>query len=275
MWQTDSDWYNHQREFDVKARLASESVLGVERGTFGTAMGQFANILDRAIEQAPHYDLATKRNIPLAVHAFNLLWSAWDAALAGRYDAAASYRRSIAEVSDLLMAIYVEPDFAEQMKGDTRDIKRARRIFRNALEKHTAGTGANWMKKRLDAAKGVQPFSHVSFEAISAGFGIGTQDGSKIGALRPGGVPSGPTLRVMACELASNALELLAVVAVALSNPQAEELRKQAIEMSTQLSSQLKSISIDVPDGEMKALFLLRSIEHAPNVVGVPGVKSL
>lgn len=266
-----NEWYDRQKRFDAESRRTAESVLGPEANVFADSMAMITHCLDRVAIAGPPNDLPTKRKIALTVHAFNLLWSAWDATLAGRYDAAASHWRSIEETGDFLMALYADPSCAERMGDQDWDVHRARRVVTNAMEKDEKGKGREWLAKIRESSRGTQPFSHISLEAQGMTLGIVTQDGKKIGVLRPGGAPAYPTLRLAAVYLAFDAVMLLGVVAVAFSDVRGlEDLWEGRVRGLTQSWSavvrrELQAMS--VPTGEMDSIVLLRSDEAPPDPV--------
>ena len=266
-----NDWYQHQKNWDAKSRRASELLLGAEGEVFARAMAATALCLDAVASTVPQ-DLATKRKISLANHAFNLLWSAWDAVLTGRYDAAASQWRSIDEASDFLMALYADPSFAEQMGGPRMDLRAARRLVRKNLDKLEKGQGKAWLAQRLQTSKSVQPFSHVSLEATGVALAIGTQDGQKIGILRPGGVTSKWTLRLIASNLALAAVGQMMVVAVTFADVSGMEsiwedhVRGVSEKWAEAVSKELRAMNI--PQGEIEKIVLVRSDEEPPDPVG-------
>ena len=263
-----NNWYRNQQRFDKQARASSEHVLGPEREAFAEAMAVVATCLD-TVRASRAADLPTKRKIALTTHAFNLLWSAWDAALAGRYDAAANHWRSINETSDLLLALFVDPSFADRMRGRKEDVRSARRVIRDGSKKLGANDAKQWLTQRQRTIKSLNPFSHVSFEATGMALGIGIQDGKKIGVLRPGGVPAKPTLKLSAGHLAYDAVDLSAVTShafggiVGINERWRTRVRVFGEEAIAAVRRELDGL--DIPPGEIQKIILLRSDEEPPD----------
>ncbi len=209
-----SIWYRLQKRSDAQSRTASESLLGPEREVFAEAMALTEECLHSVGATAPIADLVTMRKISLANHGFNLLWSAWDQALAGRYDAAANHQRSINEIPDFLGALLANPGLADEM-GEI-DVHTARRAMKNALEMGRPGTGKEWLRLKQREHKANQPLSHISLDAVNRGLAVYTHEGKKIMALRPGGLVAELNLKLTAIPLAASAVELFAAVAMAL-----------------------------------------------------------
>ena len=268
-----NDWYEHQKHSDAQSRKAAESILGPEANVFADSMAMIAHCLDIVAISGPPNDLPTKRKIGFAIHAFNLLWSAWDATLAGRYDAAASHWRSIEETPDFLMALYADPSCAERMGNQGWGVGKARQIVKKGMDKEEQGKGREWLASKLESSRGIQPFSHISLEAQGMALGIGTQAGKKIGVLRPGGVLAYPTLRLAAGHLAFDAVILLGAVAVAFSDVRGLEdlwegrVRRLSQSWSDVISRELQSMN--VPSGAMDSIVLLRSDEAPPDPAAV------
>lgn len=206
-------WYARQQKMDEQARSKSEALLGPEKDVFANVMGLVARCLDEVASAGAFNDLPTGRKVILASHGLNLLWSAWDEALAGRYDSAATHSRSIGEVPDFLDALRAEPAFADRMGTGTKDVNAARRIVRDSLETTWSGEGKRWLKNLLETDKRLQPLSHISVEVTQRGIAVGVGDEGKVGVLRPGGgVVSEWLLRPIAIGLAIQATVLFQAV---------------------------------------------------------------
>lgn len=261
-------WYEHQKRYDTEARIASEAVLGRELHVFVTAMEVTARSLDLARESGPEADIALKRKIGLATNAFNLLWSAWDAALAGRYSAAANHWRSIDETCDLLRAIELEPAFADRMGGNKAYVRSARRIIRDGMARNIGG-GREWLQSRQSTAKILQPFSHVSVEATGMALGLAEHEGRKVGVLRPGGVPARKSLKLHASCLASDAVRLALAVTSSLTEVTTvqtvyeEEVPNLVSWANTTLAEELASEPRG-PSSETEVIILLASTDEPP-----------
>lgn len=260
------DWYQQQQSVDARARERSEALVNVEREVLGTAVALIARCLDAVASGAPLEDLASKRKVALANHGLNMLWSAWDQMLTGRYDAAATHWRSLTEIPDFLAALHADDSFADRMGEHTTDVKTSRRIVRDAFQSVLPGEGETWLKARLDQAKGVQPFAHVSVEATGAAIAVRLQDGKKIGVLRPGGgALSESMLRHMAVYFALSAIELLRAVALALQDIAGvddlweAEGRKFSEESWATLTKVMEGLGL--PEGSMTSIHLLKSSE--------------
>ena len=255
------DWYERQRRRDAEGRALSESLLGPELGVFQEAMAIMTRCLGivRASDWAG--SLATRRKIQYANHAFNLLWSAWDSMLAGRYDAAAQLERSIDESSDFLMALYADPSFADDIPSTTKDVYKARRAIRDFLDGGGKGAGTEWFRRREQQAKSHQPFGHVSYETTTS-LPVTVEDGAKVAYVRPGGFVAEPTLRIDACGFAAAASAMMPIFVLAFSDIAEIEAmwrelpvicRRQHVVIAEQLKG------LDYPAGEVDFLAFLPS----------------
>ena len=213
-----TEWYQHHQRFDRQARAASERVLGRSGQVFVNSMERIATVLNRTPDSMSFEELATMRKLALATHAFNLLCSAWESMLVGRYGAAMAQRRSINETCELLDALLLEPSFAERMQGNQQDIKAARRIMRKGLKAQKQDPAA-WLDRQQEEMKKIQAYSHVSFEALNAGFGVGFVDGERIRVIRPGGSPAHHSLKIVSAMLALDSVGLTTSSDVALGMP--------------------------------------------------------
>lgn len=260
-------WYEHQRQTDLEARDASWKMLGPERGAFVDAMALAARCLDEVSDTAPIRDLVTKRKIAIAHHAFNLLWSAWDAALAGRYVAATGSWRSVADAYEFLLALHANPQLADSIGRTKVDVHTARRTVRDALEKLNPGQGKAWFQKREKAAKEFQAYSHISLESTNSGLAIEVDGDEKVALLRPGGMVSRLTLRQIALSLAASAHEfLIGLVTVFRGIPSVAALWSEVgLDMS---QSHLERVGTEIaslhpPQGEIETLLLYQSVHNA------------
>ena len=268
-----NDWYRHQRAFDAMARDSSEVVLGAEADIYAEAMGLTAQFIDATANRDDFNSLTVKRMLGAATHSFNLLCSAWDSTLTGRYGAAASHQRSINETPDLLKGLYIEPAFAEQMTGTESDVKRARRIVRDAYTRAGSPEAKTFISERQRHIKTLHPFSHLTFEAMGVALGIGVIGGQKVGVLRAGGAPAHKSLFGLARILALDAVELTGVVAVVLgeenvtAGPVPELFRKAGRLIGDDLDQE------EILTGEMERFLLVRSDEKPPHPDRVPEVE--
>ena len=211
------DWYERQRRRDAEGRALSESLLGPELGVFQEAMAIMTRCLGIVRTSDWAGSLAARRKIQYANHAFNLLWSAWDSMLAGRYDSAAQLERSIDESSDFLMALYADPSFADHIPATTKDVYKARRAIRDFLDGGGKGVGTEWFRRREQQAKPHQPFGHVSYETTTS-LPVTFEDGAKVAYVRPGGFVAEPTLRIYACGFAAAASAMMPIFVLAFSD---------------------------------------------------------
>jgi len=208
---TGTEWYESQRKRDSDAIASSESALGPEASVFADAMSVIARCLDAVFASDSIDNLVVKRKISVAHYAFNLLWSAWNEALAGRYQTATDHFRSIDEAPDFLTALHVDPALANELGAAQRSVKveRARRAVKDALRRVNQSKAGEWEATRLKQAKRVEPLSHVSVEALGQYLPVVTKDGQTLAVVRPGGMASNTTGRVVAIQLALHALQLL------------------------------------------------------------------
>ena len=276
MWTTGNDWYEHQKQFDTLARASSEGLIEKEQRVFADGMSSIANCFDSAIELQPiPNDLVTKRKLGLISHGFNLLWSAWDAVLAGRCDAAVNHWRSIEEIPDFLLSLVAEPSCAERWAEPEWNVAAARRVVRKGLESEMSGTGKEWLKRRQRAAKSVQALSHVSIQAQGMGLGIGTSDGVKIGVLKPGGAPSLPMLVNASRYLAISAADLAMSVSFSLSRVPGlaamwdEPTARRILSWAAAVPTATPPGSLP---GEVESIIVLRTDAEPPDPVAVAGV---
>ena len=212
-----ADWYEGQRRRDAEGRALSESLLGPELGVFREAMTVMAQCLGRVTASNWPESLPTRRKIQYASHAFNLLWSAWDLMLAGRYDAAAQLERPINESADFLMALYANPNLADEIPATTKDVYKARRTIRDFLDRGGKGAGTEWLRRREREAKSHQPFGHVSHETTTR-LPVTVEEGTKVAYVRPGGFVAEPTLRIHACGLGAAAGAMMPVLVLSFSD---------------------------------------------------------
>jgi hypothetical protein len=262
-------WYDRQRELDSAARSASESLLGPERRKFANAVGAIARIFDAVSESGSIDDLQTKRRLSVAVHGFNLLWSAWDEALCGRYDAAADHWRSLDETPDFLKALVANPSLANEDFGSGKsriDIHTARKAVRDAMNREQPGAGDVWHSERTHGAQAIQTFAHISREAVSVSLGIDRRSGRKEAFIRPGGgVVAHESVRLTAISLAAHAVDLLLAVAVSLQavvdlqGTWDTQIKPLAREAGRELEEALQAFTVD--PRALEVIALLRSDE--------------
>lgn len=204
-----SEWYEHQRSKDRRSRELSESYLGPEAQIFVQAMNLTAQCLD-AVFTEPKDDLTFRRKISVAHYGFNLLYSAWDEALAGRYQTATNHFRSISEVPDFLAALDVDPKLADEMGERNRvKVERARRAVKAALKRGDPAKAIQWEHALTERSKGLQGFSHISLESLGQSLPVIVRDGATQAVLCAGGAVSPFTLRLVAIRIAVSTLDML------------------------------------------------------------------
>lgn len=270
MWTRGQDWYEHQTRFAAQSRDAAEKLVVVERAVFSEAMCWLTNCVDTVVSlDPPPDDLATKRILGLATHACNLLCSSWESTLAGRSDAAQAHIRSINEIPDFIMALYVEPECAEQMGDRDWNVDKSRRVVAKNLDKLKSGRGKQWKAMRKDTSNSDQAFSHVSVEAQGMALGVGVKDGEKIGVLRPGGVVALPILRPTALIVASSAAVVALTAMITLGDHLAfesehfDEVEKIGSRWISALGN--NQYTSDIPEGELQEIVYLLSGENPPD----------
>ncbi len=212
-----NEWYKRQRGRDDEARALSESLLGPEAEAFQEAMAVMARCLGIVSTSDWAGSLPMRRKIQYASYAFNLLWSAWDSMLAGRYNSAAQLERSIDDSSDFLMALYANPSLADEIPATTKDVYKARRTIRNFLDRGGKGAGTEWLRRREREATSHQPYGHVSHETTTR-LPVTVEEGTKVAYVRPGGFVAEPTLRIHACGLGAAAGAMMPVLVLSFSD---------------------------------------------------------
>ena len=246
----------------------------MEADIYAEAMGITAQFIDATPNRDDFNSLTAKRMLGAATHSFNLLCSAWDSMLTGRYGAAASHQRSINETPDLLVALYTDPGFADRMSGKSEDMNEVRRILRDAHSRAGNPEAKTFIDDRRKQLKPLHVFSHLTFEATGIGLGVGVLDGKKVGVLRAGGAPSERSLVGMARILALDAVELAATVAVVLADDDLEHGSVNSLVLRTKTAFDEQLNQDDLPDGEIDKLFLLRSDEAPADPDRVQQVES-
>ncbi len=207
-------WYGRQRDGDRHARERSDSIMGPEKDIFLDAMHLLVSHFDAALTSDKFDilvdDLAFKRKVSLVHYGFNLLWSAWDEALAGRYQAAADHWRSIDECPDFITALEINPRLADEMT-DAREIKirTVRKTIQRALNESEPGSGTDLLRQQQKLQKDLQPLSHVSVQSLGQYLPVNDVGPERRSIVRLGGVVSQLTLRLVAIHLASAASALL------------------------------------------------------------------
>ncbi len=256
------------------SRESSERVLGDAADLFAEAMRLTASYIDATAERDDFESLRVKRMLGWAAYSFNLLVSAWDSMLTGRYAAAAGHQRSINETPDILKALYMDPDFADRMRGTKEDIKKARQIVRDAYASDGKPEAKTFIESRRRELQPLHKFSHLTFQAVGIGLGIGIYEGEKIGVIRAGGAPANHSLRAMARVITLDAVELAGVVAVVLADSDLSEgpIKELIARASEAIGDQLDHE--EVLGGEMDKILLARSDAEPPSPERVDPVRT-
>jgi len=181
--------------------------------------------------------------------------------LAGRYDAAAQLERPINESADFLMALYANPNLADEIPATTKDVYKARRTIRDFLDRGGKGAGTEWLRRREREAKSDQPFGHVSHQTTTR-LPVTVEEGTKVAFVRPGGFVAEPTLRIDACGLAAAAGAMMPTFVVAFSDiaevaAMLDELPGICRRQHDVVAGQLEAF--DYPAGEVGLLAFLPS----------------
>jgi len=233
------EWYEEQRRRDELSRQQSEALLGPEGQIFARYMALTVACLD-AITYSDRLDeLAVKRGIEFSSHALSLNWSAWDEALCGRYDASRGHSRSSHESGEYLMALLARPDLADDLGSNTKDIRKARRLVKEALDSQEAGRGEEYLQQVRQFAKSLQPLAHVCHE-VAGTLPMLDVDGRGTAVVRPGGMISPATLRLLAIPLAIEAIQLYTTTLVFFSDivdPEGQLWRDQLAEAKEALDA--------------------------------------
>src|SRR5581483_795267 len=203
-------WYAAMQEKDSLTRHRSETELQHEMAVFLVASNSCVWILDWVMRQ-PVNDEAEKAKLAFGTHAYNLMWSAWNSMLCGRYDVALHSTRSIEECMDFVLAIVAEPSLVEKLSGGKLEIGDARRKIKLELERLREGAGEQWEKK----IKGhwiQHKFAHATLPAIRSTVTIETPERVLISP--GGGLIDIFKLRSIAVVLAEVVLDLTRTLAV-------------------------------------------------------------
>ena len=209
-----NQWYENQKTRDQESRELSESLLGPEKAIFIEVMCLLALRLDSVMATdyapGPLDELAFKRKISLAHYGFNLLWSAWDEALAGRYHTATNHWRSIDESSDFLLALEFNPQLADDMTDTTRvKIEAARRAIKKGLEQSGPAKIPDLVREMRNATQFLQDLSHISVSSLGQYLPVREKEGGLEAVVRLGGAVSQFMLRHVAISISISALKFL------------------------------------------------------------------
>jgi hypothetical protein len=266
-------WYDRQKARDGESTELSESLLGSEKAIFVQTMSLLALLYDSAITADKGRelldDLAFKRKISLVHYGFNLLWSAWTEALAGRYHTATDHWRSIDESGDYLLALEFNPQLAEEMTDIKQiKIKPVRQAIKRGLSRGGAPGNRDLLKRMQDVHQYLDHLSHITVESLGQYLPVKETGGQLTSVVRPGGAVSQLILRHVAIHLAMSALKLLmdamhsfeAVVGTELQL-QIDVLRKIGDSTSV-LGKELEALHAKAPRGPVTAIYLARSNEE-------------
>lgn len=207
-----------QRERDLASRQESESLLGREVGIFRESMGLIISLWDEVLSadsiDERLKDLTLKHKLTVLHYGFNLLWAAWEEALAGRYQTATDHFRSIEECPDFLLALWLKPELSNDWTDRTSlNAKTARRTIADALKQ--PGAGSDLLRSMQIAATGVQAFSHVSVQSLGQALPLKEEEGGMRLLVRLGGEVSPISLTLVAAQIVNSTLQLLGAALLA------------------------------------------------------------
>ncbi len=206
-----------QRERDLASRQESESLLGREVGIFRESMGLIISLWDEVLSadsiDERLKDLTLKHRLAVLHYGFNLLWAAWEEALAGRYQTATDHFRSIEECPDFLLALWLKPELSNDWTDQTSlNAKTVRRTIAAALKQ--PGAGSDMLRSMRIAARGVQAFSHVSVQSLGQALPLKEEGGMRL-LVRLGGEVSPISLTLVAAQIVNSTLQLLGAALLA------------------------------------------------------------
>ena len=234
-------WYDRQNQRDRESCEKSEALLGPEQPIFHEEMSLLLGLSDAVIgadDINERLESVNFRHKVAVVHyGYNLLWSAWKEALAGRYQTATDHLRSIEECPDFLMALWLNPALSEGWTDKSSlDIDTViRRTIKRGLDTAKTSAGTDLAKRMRKIAKDVQPLSHVSVQSLSKFLPLVESHGQRVLLVRLGGAVSETTLRLVCNQLAGSATYLLGVALVAFEDLGIEwELSEAAIQKANE-----------------------------------------
>ena len=265
-------WHENQKTRDQESRELSESLLGPEKAIFIEVMCLLALQLDSVmtVDKASGLfdDLAFKRKISLAHYGFNLLWSAWDEALAGRYHTATNHWRSIDESSDFLLALEFNPQLADVMTDTTRvKIEAARQAIKKGLEQSGPAKTPDLVREMRNATQYLQDLSHISVSSLGQYLPVREKEGRLEAVVRLGGSVSPIMLRHVAISISISALKFLVDAMGAFHDvvPVEHELEMNMLrkigEFSAALRRELEALHDKAP-GPVTHIYFARSDEE-------------
>jgi hypothetical protein len=182
-------WLDERRRLDSLARDESAEMVRAELSILSQVMGLGHKCLNLALAKYPVQDSATQAKVIVANHAFNLLCSAIDDALVGRYGAASDHWRTIIESPRFLTALQLNPALSEKMLKGQLKIETVLETIRSefTLEKYP-GADLKWVEDMAAEIGRIQPYSHVHLRTASAGYPIDEDDGVRTYRVGPGGL---------------------------------------------------------------------------------------
>lgn len=266
-------WYDHQKARDRESREHSESLLGPERTIFVQTMSLLALLYDSAITadkgRELMEDLAFKRKISLLHYGINLLWSAWDEALAGRYHTATDHWRSMDESTDYLLALEFNPRLAEEMTDIKQiKIKTVRQAIKRGLSKGGALGNRDLLNRMQDAHQHLDHLSHITVQSLGQYLPVKDIEGQWSSVVRPGGAVSQIVLRHVAIQLTLSAFKLLMDAMLSFHAVVDMELQLQIDvtrkirDFTSALGKESEALHAKAPPGPVTAIYLARSDEE-------------
>ena len=266
-----TEWYEHRFERDKASMERSEAHLGLEKAIFAEAMSLLVRLIDAMLtaedidDQIQNINL--KHRIAVANYGFNLLSSAWNDALSGRYHAATDHFRSIDECPDFLMALFLDPRLSDDwtdVQGPS--IALIRRRISDGIGENRRNS-AELMERMQDVAKPIQPLAHVSVQSIGQYLPLVEREGKRWRVVRLGGAVSHVTLRLVAIQIATSAVHLLGAAFWAFDDilkVDLDLLRRYAeavIARSRALTEQLQALSSEATDPVAHGIYFASSDE--------------
>jgi hypothetical protein len=183
-----SDWLQGRQDTDANVREESRPYVVRELRIFAEAMALIDGSLQLVLSAGPLTDEATQAKVIVANHGFNLLCSALDDALVGRYDSATSHWRSIREAPRFLMALQLDPNLSKKMMRGQLKIETALlTIEREFNVDKYPGADLRWVDAAQRELDHLQPFSHIHLRIASAGFPLQDTAGMRVQNVAPGG----------------------------------------------------------------------------------------
>jgi hypothetical protein len=217
-----TDWYETQQRMDSERRAVSLSVVQEAQSIYSTVMGWLHERLREAVGEEPITDAALQAKLITANHAFNLICSAWEDVLSGRYEAATDHWRSVIEAPKFLLALRLNPQLASEMFKGRVSIHKAIQTIEQGLAQELRlpdkKLTAKWVANFRRETKNVQGFSHVNVALSSAGYQRTTTDKGLLFLLIPGGAVDVIAARDGVLYLTDAATHLAMGVALAFSD---------------------------------------------------------